>query len=58
MFIYLKDSNTNFKRLDRNTFKLNDDIINKIKNGYYSDYHCYRPYDKYKVINDSIIDLL
>lgn len=57
-FIFLNDNNTGFSRLDRNTFMLNADIEKNIKNGYYSDYHAYRPYSTYKHINDKIYDLL
>ena len=50
-FIRLKEEK--FNRLDRSNLKLlNKDIINKIKKGYYSDYHCLRPYEKYKIINE------
>jgi hypothetical protein len=58
-FIKLNDKITNFKRLDRNTFTLNNmNIINNIKNHYYSDYHCYRPMNKYYKLNYLILDLL
>lgn len=56
--ICLKESFTNFHRLDRG-FNLNDkEIQYKIKNGFYSDYHCYRPMSKYEKINYEIYDLL
>lgn len=56
-FIRLKEMN--FNRLCRSKFKsLNNNIINKIKSGYYSDYHCLRPYEKYKNINELIYKLL
>ena len=52
-FVCLKD--TNFKRLNRNTFNLDNNIIkNNISNGVYSDYHCYRPMSKYSNINYAI----
>jgi hypothetical protein len=57
-FIYLNDNQTGYNRLDRNTFILNNNISEKIKNGLYSDYHAYRPYKQYKEINDNIINLL
>ncbi len=48
-----------FRRLCRShKFRLNPNIKNKIKNGYYCDYHAYRPYAKYKKINDRIVQLL
>ena len=58
--IILEDSKTKFKRLDR-AVKINTNdqiIIDNIKQGYYVDYHCYRPYKKYKTINDKIIEIL
>ena len=57
-FILLLNNKTGFKRLDRNTFKLNKKIKQLIKSGYYSDYHCYMSYNKYKYINDTIVELL
>ena len=57
-FVILNDRNTGYNRLDRNTFVLNTHTQNLIKNGYYSDYHCYRPYHKYKEINDRVVELL
>lgn len=55
----LNDNDTKFNRLDRNTFKLNDSIIfEQIQNGVYSDYHCYRPYKKYKDINEKFYNSL
>lgn len=56
--VVLDDKQTGYKRLDRNTFTMNTTIMNRIKSGNYSDYHCYRPYMKYKEINDQILDLL
>jgi hypothetical protein len=57
--IILKDKNTKFNRLNRNRFsKINDTLEKNIKNGIYTDYHCLRPYDKYKEINDKIYNLL
>lgn len=58
-FIYLKDNETGFNRLDRiHRFILTKKIIKNIKNGLYSDYHLYRPYKLHKEINDKIIELL
>ena len=58
-FIYLNDNTTSFNRLDRsNNLTLNNDIIENIKTGKYTDYHAMRPYSKFKEINDRIIDLL
>ena len=52
---------TNFNRLDR--IHMNKNVINqtemkKIKSGFYSDYHCLRPYSEYKNINELILNLL
>jgi hypothetical protein len=56
--VCLKEKDTEFKRLDRHTFVLNDEIKTKISNGVYSDYHCFRPMSKYSKINYDIYDLL
>lgn len=57
--IILKDEKTKFNRLCRKTnFTLTNEIISNIKNGNYSEYHAYSPYEKYKEINDNIIKLL
>lgn len=54
--IVLHDNNTGYRRLDRGS---NYNIEqHKIKNGYYSDYHCFRPYTQHKEINDKIVDCL
>ena len=50
----LKDKDTNLKRLDRIEKTLPSNINQLIKNGYYTDYHCVRPYNKYKNINENI----
>lgn len=57
--ILLKDNETKFNRLDRSKFfKLTPPIVQKIKEGFYSDCHTFRPYDSYKKINDEIISFL
>lgn len=58
--IILNDRNTGYNRLDRIHIRLplTPNIINNIKNHVYSDYHCLRPYDKYKHINDEIFNYL
>lgn len=57
--ICLMESKTGFKRLDRNTFDIKNDVIkNNISNGVYTDYHCYRPMSKYSQINNEIYNLL
>ena len=59
-FISLSDKETGFNRLDRGEgFTLNDaNLRNAIVGGKYTDYHCLRPYHKYKLITDSIVYLL
>ena len=57
-FVFLDDKKTGFNRLDRNQFELDNNEIIKIKSGFYSDYHCYRPYSKYKQINDEILNII
>lgn len=56
--IILSDKSTRFRRLDRNTFKLSNELIEFINKGVFSDYHMYRPYNDYKEINDEIVSLL
>lgn len=58
-FICLKENQTGFNRLDRNTFNINNiNIRNNIINGVYCDYHCYRPMSVYSKINYEIYNLL
>ncbi len=57
--IILKDDDTKFNRLCRKTnFSLEKNIVDNIKNGRYTEYHAYSPYEEYKEINDNIIKLL
>jgi len=56
--ICLKENSTGFKRLDRNTFGLNNIIKENISKGVYSDYHCYRPMSEFSKINYEIYNLL
>tara|TARA_B110000008_G_C16773461_1_gene485572 strand:+ start:60 stop:824 length:765 start_codon:yes stop_codon:yes gene_type:complete len=56
--VILNDKLTGFKRLDRGRFPNQQVLQASIKLGDYSDYHMYRPYEKYKVINDTIVELL
>jgi len=57
--IILNDNSTGFCRLDRDEFTLDDiNIVNNIKNGIYTDYHCYRPFKDYEYINSKIYELL
>ncbi len=58
-YISLRDKDTGYARLDRIYFtRLNRIKEYKIKIGFYSDYHCLRPYEKYKLVNDKIVSLL
>ena len=58
-FIRLKEKQTQFKRLDRNTFDIaNVNIRENITSGKYTDYHCYRPMSKYSKINWELFNLL
>jgi hypothetical protein len=58
-FVILNDKNTGYCRLDRSSLKkINEQIINNIKNGKYSDYHCHRPYNNYKILNDTVYESL
>lgn len=58
-FKILHDKTTGFCRLDRNTFNIKDTTLQQyISNGLFSDYHCYRPYEKYKEINEMVYCLL
>ena len=55
----LTDRITGFNRLNRSDFfSLNSIIKNKIKNKKYTDYHVYRPYYKYILMNNEILDIL
>ena len=58
-FIRLKEKQTQFKRLDRNTFDIaNVNIRENITSGKYTDYHSYRPMSKYSKINWELFNLL
>ena len=60
-FIILSDSTTGISRLDRcESFSqtISEELKDKIKSGFFSDYHCLRPYSKYANINDEIYNLL
>jgi hypothetical protein len=56
--ICLKDSDTKFNRLDRETFMMTSRLKMLIEAGIYTDYHCYRPMSKYSNINYAIYDIL
>jgi hypothetical protein len=57
--VCLKENKTRFKRLDRHTFDINNIMLrNYISQGVFTDYHCFRPYERYKQINDIIFNLL
>lgn len=58
-FVRLNEKQTRFKRLDRNTFDIeNESIRENIVSGEYTDYHCYRPMSKYSEINWEIYNLV
>ena len=58
-FVSLHESQTKFKRLDRDRFEISDATIKKnITDGKYTDYHCYRPMSKYFDTNWEIYKLL
>lgn len=55
----LNDRITKYNRLDRYGTNFRDPTLkNKIRSGTFSDYHCLRPYSKYKEMNDFIISNL
>lgn len=54
-YIFLKDKDTKWNRLDRGRFHVNK---NEIINGKYSDYHMLRPMSEYYKINYEIFNLL
>ena len=58
-FILLNTSDSKIKRLNRNDCKKSNFINKKlISSHYYTDYHCVRPYNENKEINDLIVSLL
>jgi len=62
-FVCLTDRQTQHRRLDRisrplSRGKLSHILLNRVKMGYYSDYHMCRPYTQFKQINDIIVDFL
>jgi hypothetical protein len=56
--ICLKDRDTKFNRLDRETFGMTSRLKMLIEAGIYTDYHCYRPMSKYLDINNAIYNIL
>ena len=58
-FIRLNENETGFYRLDRKYLNMNDEnVVNNIISGVYTDYHCKRPMSKYSDINWKIHNLL
>lgn len=58
-FIALHDWVIGLSRLNRvNNIVFNDELVNKIKKGAFSDYHMKRPYRMFKELNDNIVDQL
>lgn len=57
--VILQDKDTGFNRLNRGKKEVLDiKTEENIKKKVYVDYHCFRPYEKYKEINDNILNLL
>lgn len=58
--IILHDKYTEFKRLDREdkVFEDKERLEIAIQTNMYSDYHCLRPYNKHKQINDFILNCI
>jgi hypothetical protein len=55
----LTDRITGFHRLNRtDCFSLTGEVKRNIRNREYTDYHVYRPYYKYVLINNDILELL
>lgn len=60
-FVFLNDHETGYMRLDRmhrHTVEMSPELQMAIHKGLFSDYHCLRPYSKYKELNDYIVSLL
>ena len=64
-FIRLNENETQFRRLDRGNFstslpigKDNPSFLKEIVSGKFSDYHCYRPMNKWGELNYEIYNLL
>ena len=58
-FIILRGDKNNINRLCRSQFRcLNKKLRKLIIKGHFTDYHALRPYEKYKDINDKIVNLL
>lgn len=58
-FRFIPDKNTGYRRLDRvKQIRVTPQLIQNIKSGSYSDYHCNRPYSSNKVLLERIYDIL
>ena len=59
-FLVLKDTDTKFKRLCRSKRKelFHPDVLKRVKEGYYVDYHCLKPFKKHREKNMSIYEAL
>ena len=60
-FAFIRDDNTGYRRLDRSRYggiPLTQELQQMIHMGVFSDYHCYRPYEKFKHFNDTIVSWL
>ena len=61
--LVLNDTITKFNRLDRSNNSIftdsnRENLTHMIKTGQFDDYHCLRPYSRYKEINDYIVNCL
>jgi len=70
-FLQISSKETKYQRLDRRPFinlyskfnkndpaQINDTLLLALSKGEFTDYHCYRPYKQYKLLNDKILDIL
>ena len=57
-YISFSDNETQFNRLCRASFSFNEGMLEKIKNGFYVDYHMKRPHEKHKKVNNLIVEQL
>lgn len=57
--VLLNDKKTKYNRLCRSENTINSpNFIEQLKNKKFTDYHCHRPYKKYQIIIDKIIEQL
>ena len=56
--VILDDDDTGFRRLDRHRIPSINTLKGDIPDGVYTDYHMFRPYDRYKDVNDMLVGFL